>query len=74
MPTPRSTPGCSTGGESATLPLDSARKAYVHLVRGSLAVNGHVLHAGDAALLANEDRLVLGSGDNAEVLVFDLAP
>ena len=66
--------GFFTGGESATLPLDSARKAYVHLVRGSLAVNGHVLHAGDAALLANEDRLVLGSGDNAEVLVFDLAP
>ena len=66
--------GLFTGGESATLPLDPARKAYVHLVRGSLAVNGHVLHAGDAALLANEDRLVLGSGDNAEVLVFDLAP
>ena len=66
--------GLFTGGESATLPLDPARKAYVHLVRGSLAVNGHVLHAGDAGLLANEDRLVLGSGDNAEVLVFDLAP
>jgi redox-sensitive bicupin YhaK (pirin superfamily) len=66
--------GLFTGSESATLPLDSARKAYVHLVRGRLAVNGHVLHAGDAALLANEDRLVLGSGDNAEVLVFDLAP
>ena len=66
--------GLFTGGESATLPLDSARKAYVHLVRGSLTVNGHVLHAGDAGLLADEDRLVLGSGDNAEVLVFDLAP
>ena len=66
--------GLFTGGESATLPLDPARKAYVHLVRGSLAVNGHVLHAGDAGLLADEDRLVLGSGDNAEVLVFDLAP
>jgi hypothetical protein len=66
--------GLFTGGESATLPLDPARKAYVHLVRGSLAVNGHALHAGDAVLLANEDRLVLGSGDNAEVLVFDLAP
>ena len=66
--------GLFTGGESAALPLDAARKAYVHLVRGSLAVNGHALHAGDAALLANEDRLVLGSGDNAEVLVFDLAP
>ncbi|MCU0812379.1 MAG: quercetin 2,3-dioxygenase, partial [Thiobacillaceae bacterium] len=66
--------GLFTGGESATLPLDVARKAYVHLVRGSLAVNDHILHAGDAALLANEDRLVLDRGDDAEVLVFDLAP
>jgi hypothetical protein len=66
--------GLFTGGESATLPLDAARKAYVDLVRGSLAVNGHILHGGDAALLANEDRLVLDRGDDAEVLVFDLAP
>ena len=66
--------GLFTGEESATLPLNPARKAYVHLVRGSLTVNDQTLRAGDAALLANESRLRLGGGDDAEVLVFDLAP
>jgi len=53
---------------------ESLNLGYVHLVRGRLGINGHALHGGDAGLLANEDHLVLGSGDNAEVLVFDLAP
>jgi redox-sensitive bicupin YhaK (pirin superfamily) len=66
--------GLFDGGASASLPLDAARKAYVHLVRGSLVVNGHLLHAGDGALLADEEHLEFGDGDDAEVLVFDLAP
>ncbi|WP_029524037.1 pirin family protein [Polaromonas glacialis] len=66
--------GLFDGGESAVLALDSKRKAYVHLVRGQLEVNGQVLHTGDAALLQAEDRLSLAKGQDAEVLVFDLAP
>lgn len=60
------------GDESATLALDPARKAYVHLARGRLTVNGHALEAGDALLLAQESGLVIGQGEDAEVLVFDL--
>lgn len=60
--------------ESATLVLDPARKAYVHLVRGALKVNGHPLAAGDAALLEGEKSITLDAGRDAEVLVFDLAP
>ena len=59
--------------ETQELALDPARKAYVHLVRGTLEVNGERLAAGDAMLLANEDRVALGKGSDAEVLVFDLA-
>ncbi|CDS54179.1 Pirin [Polaromonas sp. CG9_12] len=66
--------GLFDGEESAVLALDPQRKAYVHLVRGQLEVNGQVLHAGDAALLQAEDRLRLAKGQAAEVLVFDLAP
>ena len=66
--------GLFDAGESATLPLDPKRKAYVHLVRGSLDVNGQTLNTGDAALLANESALTLAGGHDAEVLVFDLAP
>ncbi len=66
--------GLFDGTEAATLTLDPARKAYVHLVRGALNVNGQRLAGGDAALLSHEDRLTLDGGSDAEVLVFDLAP
>ena len=66
--------GLFDGAERAELALDPARLAYVFLVRGSLSVNGQTLQAGDAALLAQEAALTLDSGQDAEVLVFDLAP
>jgi hypothetical protein len=62
------------GAERLEHPIDPGRITYVHAVRGSLRVNDHVLHAGDAARLDNESKLVLEAGDAAEVLVFDLAP
>ena len=65
--------GLFDGDEAATLPLNPARKAYVHVTRGTLAVNGQNLREGDAALLADESRLTLSDGRDAEVLVFDLA-
>jgi len=65
--------GLFDGDEAATLPLNPARKAYVHVARGTLAVNGRNLREGDAALLADESRLTLSDGQDAEVLVFDLA-
>ena len=65
--------GLFDGEESARLPLNPSRKAYVHLMRGQLTVNGQPLQAGDAALLADESGLTLADGQAAEVLVFDLA-
>ena len=65
--------GFFDGDEMATVSLNPERKAYVHLVRGALDVNGQRLHAGDAALLADETTLALAAGQDAEVLVFDLA-
>lgn len=64
--------GLFDGAQSAQLALDPARKAYVHVVRGTLSVNSQPLHAGDAALLEKESRLVLDQAQDAEVLVFDL--
>ena len=65
--------GLFNGAEATTLDLDPTRKAYVHLVRGELEVNGHKLVGGDAALLDQEERIELKAGNDAEVLVFDLA-
>jgi len=59
--------------EHAKLDIDPSRKAYVHLARGSLTVNGVLLDGGDAMLLEGEDAIELSQGKDAEVLVFDLA-
>ncbi len=64
--------GLFAAGETAQLPLDATRKAYVHLVRGQLHVNGLALTTGDAALLSDESMLHLTDASDAEVLVFDL--
>jgi redox-sensitive bicupin YhaK (pirin superfamily) len=58
--------------QAFALALNPERKAYVHLVRGYLMVNGRALVTGDAALLAYESELTLTQAKAAEVLVFDL--
>ena len=65
--------GLFNATEGATLALDPARKIYVHLAQGALTVNGHALTAGDAVLMEQETSLSLTDGQEAEVLVFDLA-
>lgn len=62
------------GDETVSLALNPQRKAYVHVVKGSLSVNGQNLNAGDAALIADEPALTFIKASAAEVLVFDLAP
>jgi redox-sensitive bicupin YhaK (pirin superfamily) len=64
--------GLFDGDESATLPLEHGRQAYVHLVRGELEVNGQRLRGGDAAKLSDESVVQLSGATDAEVLVFDL--
>jgi hypothetical protein len=58
------------GAERISLPLE--RKAWVHVARGSLEVNGKRLSAGDGAALDGERELSLTGGQQAEVLLFDL--
>jgi len=65
--------GLFDGEQTAQLTLDPARKCYVHLVRGELAVNGVALATGDAALIEDESHLTLDHAQEAEVLVFDLS-
>jgi redox-sensitive bicupin YhaK (pirin superfamily) len=59
--------------ERARLALDPGRRAYVHLARGRATVNGRVLSAGDALKLSDEPAVEIDRGEQAEVLVFDLA-
>ncbi|TNF58886.1 MAG: pirin family protein [Burkholderiales bacterium] len=66
--------GLFDGQERDRLALSGGRKAYVHLVRGELTVNGQRLCGGDALALDAEPAIELGEGIDAEVLVFDLQP
>jgi redox-sensitive bicupin YhaK (pirin superfamily) len=64
--------GLFDGVEQATFDIPRGRKAYVHVARGSVSVNGTPLQAGDAAKLTDVNALRLSDGAQAEVLLFDL--
>ena len=63
--------GLFDGAERAELNPAPGRKAYVHVARGEVTVNGHQLAAGDA-LKTGDGTVAIENGGNAEVLVFDL--
>jgi len=52
--------------------LAKGRIGYVHLIRGSLVVNGTPLKGGDALKLTEETVVTLEQAEDAEVLLFDL--
>jgi hypothetical protein len=64
--------GLFDGEESAALPIAAGRRAYVHVARGAVEVNGRPLAAGDALRLEDERDVHITAGRGAEVLVFDL--
>lgn len=65
--------GLIDGDETAEAAIANGRRAYVHVARGSVNVNGETLRAGDALMLEGEPSVALKEGKDAEVLVFDLA-
>ena len=60
------------GGERASLVLAPGRRAYVHVARGRVSVNGEGLAAGDGLKVTDSPKLELSDGQGAEVLAFDL--
>ena len=60
------------GSASVVHNIAAGRRAYVHVARGAVAVNGTPLAAGDGARIEDESSVHLDHGHGAEVLVFDL--
>jgi redox-sensitive bicupin YhaK (pirin superfamily) len=60
------------GAERVRHALAPGRKAYVHVARGALTVNGTPLGAGDALKASGVADIVLEKGEGAEALLFDL--
>jgi redox-sensitive bicupin YhaK (pirin superfamily) len=61
------------GAEALTYAVPEGHRAYVHVARGSVQVNGQQLDAGDGAKIAAEAQLRFANGRQAEVLLFDMA-
>jgi len=53
--------------------LAPGRRAYVHVARGTVAVNGAPLRAGDGAKITGESAATFSGAHAAELLLFDLA-
>ncbi|OXI86655.1 quercetin 2,3-dioxygenase [Burkholderia sp. AU31652] len=65
--------GLIDGDEAAAFDVPAGRRAYVHVVRGDVEVNGYALSAGDGARIGAVDAVAFARGQTAEVLLFDVA-
>ena len=52
--------------------LATGRRAYVHVARGAVKVNGVELEGGDGAKIAEESEIEFSGAKQAELLLFDL--
>lgn len=64
--------GLFTGTERARHQVAPGRRAYIHVIRGDITVNGQALESGDAVKLQETSAVTLENGKEAEVLLFDL--
>jgi redox-sensitive bicupin YhaK (pirin superfamily) len=58
--------------ERAELELPATRRAFIHVVRGSIALNETRLNAGDGVKINDHSAVVLQHGREAHVIVFDV--
>ncbi|WP_175912285.1 pirin family protein [Burkholderia metallica] len=65
--------GLIDGDEATAFDLPAGRRAYVHVVRGDVEVNGRALAAGDGVRIGGVDAVAFARGRAAEVLLLDVA-
>ncbi len=53
--------------------LQSGRYAWLQILRGKVALNGHMLSAGDGAAVSEEKILEVAGQEDSELTLFDLA-
>ncbi|MGH8710532.1 MAG: pirin family protein [Burkholderiales bacterium] len=65
--------GILSNGRELDHPLANGRRAYAHVARGALEVNGKRLETGDGAKITDENKITLAALEDTELLLFDLA-
>jgi len=61
-----------TDKAKVTHPFAPGRKAYIHVARGEVTVNGQMLTAGDGVKIEKESQVTLSTSGAGEALLFDL--
>ncbi|MBX3407278.1 MAG: pirin family protein [Phycisphaeraceae bacterium] len=62
-----------SAGSTISHALAPGRGAWVQVVRGEIAVNGHTLRPGDGAAVEGEPAVTINAVEDSELLLFDLA-
>ena len=65
--------GLLAPGDEITHELAQGRHAWIQVIKGEVAVGGTTLQAGDGAAVSEESSLKIRAGEEAEILLFDLA-
>lgn len=60
-------------GDDLTRPIEEGRHAWLQVLRGSVALDGQTLQAGDGAAISEEPSLSIEAAGPAELMLFDLA-
>jgi len=60
-------------GQEVSHTLQPGRRAWLHVARGKVTLNGQALDESDGAAVTQESTLSIVARGNAEVLLFDLA-
>jgi quercetin 2,3-dioxygenase len=53
--------------------MADGRSAWLQVLRGNVALNGHALSQGDGAAVSDEEQLQIESQGKSEIMLFDLA-
>jgi len=61
------------GDQSTCFALKEGRRAWIQVAKGSLTVNGEDLRRGDGLAVLDPGEITLSHGEDAEILLFDLA-
>jgi redox-sensitive bicupin YhaK (pirin superfamily) len=61
------------GDDQVQHEIAQGRRAYVHVARGEVTLNGQRLGGGDGVKVEDEPKLKLSAAKDAEILLFDLA-
>lgn len=61
-------------GEAVTHEISAGRGAWIQVARGSVTIEGETLGEGDGVAIPTSGTIRLEGVDEAEVLVFDMAP